>query len=193
MFHDPARSFSRPIRAEHRFFFALRPPPQLARQLASAADWLDERGRAVAAEHLHITLCILPDFAIYPSLVIARLLTVGAAVAAAPVDVVLDYVSGGARSVALRPQHRNPALMALHGELVRLCLDNGIAGRDGYRFQPHMTLGYRDGRPFGERVPPVVWTASEFVLIHSHLGHSKHDAIGHWPLAAPEPAQGSLF
>lgn len=193
MFHDPACSSPRPVRAAHRLFFALRPSPPLARQLANAAVWFHSGGRAVAADRLHITMFIPDDFAIYPTAVVAGLLAVGAAVAAGPIEIVLDYVSGGGRSIALRPQHRNPALTTLYQELAALCRQHGIVERADYSWQPHVTLGYRDGRPFGERVPPVSWTATELVLIHSHLGHTKHDIIGRWPLVAKEPDQGSLF
>lgn len=185
--------FHRPIAAEHRFFFALLPPIRLARQLANAADWLGKAGRPVAADRLHITLLIPPDqFARAPEL-IDRLRAVGENVATAPVDIMLDYVSGGSRSVALRPQHRIASLAALRQEIARLCASHGIAERPDYTFHPHVTLGYRDGRPFGERVPPVAWTAPEFVLIHSHLGRTKHSLLGRWPLTGPAETQLALF
>jgi 2'-5' RNA ligase len=56
-----------------------------------------------------------------------------------------------------------------------------------------MTLGYRDGRPFSERIAPVGWDAEEFVLIHSHLGKTRHEVVGRWPLRGPGVPQLSLF
>lgn len=176
--------------AEHRFFFALRLPIQLARQIANAAHWFGGTGRPVAAERLHVTLFILPDQFEQSSLLIAQLRAIGAAVAAAPVEMLLDYVSAGGRSIALRPQHRIAGLAALRQDLVSRCYAAGIAERPDYAFSPHVTLGYRDGRPFGERVPPIAWTAAEFVLIHSHLGRTKHTELGRWALT---DGQLSLF
>ena len=47
--------------AEHRFFFALLLPIQLARQIANATPWFGDAGRAVTADRLHVTLFILAD------------------------------------------------------------------------------------------------------------------------------------
>lgn len=176
--------------AEHRFFFALQLPIQLARQIANAAHWFGDAGRAVTADRLHVTLFILPDEVERSPQLIARLQAVGAAVAAGPIAMLLDYVSAGERSIALRPQHRIASLTALRQELVALCRAAGIAERPDYAFSPHVTLGYRDGRPFGERVSPVEWTAAEFVLIHSHLGRTRHTVLDRWPLSG---GQLSLF
>jgi len=41
-------------------------------------------------------------------------------------------------------------------------------------------------------VAPVAWTARELVLIHSHLGKTRHERLGSWPLAEAEP-QLDLF
>ncbi len=182
-----------PIAKEHRFFFALLLPIQLARQVANAATWFQAAGSPIAADRLHITLFILPDQFDRSDVLIERLLALGAAVAAAPIDVALDYVSGGSRSIALRPQHRVAGLTNLHRALAEQARLTGIEGRARYMFQPHVTLGYCDGRPFGQRVAPVAWTATEFVLIHSHLGHTRHTILGRWPLIATKPEQGSLF
>ena len=176
--------------AEHRFFFALQLPIQLARQIAHTPYWFGREVRAVAADRLHVTLFILADqFERSPTL-IERLQAVGAAVMAAPVAMLLDYVSAGEWSIALRPQHRIAALAMLRQELVALCRAEGIAERPNYTFSPHVTLGYRHGRPSGERVTPIEWTAAEFVLIHSHLGRTKHTVLGRWPLSG---GQLSLF
>lgn len=193
MFYDPGRSPRRPGRVVHRFFFALKPPPQLARQWSNAADWFDRAGAPVGADRLHLTVFILPDLADVPSGLPDRLGAAGAAVSAPPVDVTLDYVSGGNRSVALRPRHRHAGLAALHAAIARICRDHAIPERPDYAFNPHVTLGYRDGAPFGQRIAPTGWTATDFVLIHSHVGLTRHDVIGRWPLVPREPDQGRLF
>jgi 2'-5' RNA ligase len=178
--------FHRPVRVSHRLFFALRPPIVLARQVANAASWFETEGAPVAAERLHVTLFILDDRFDLPDSLVAALTGVGNGVAAAPVEIVLDRVGGGERSIALRPGRRIAALDALHRQLDERSRAAGIAPRAGYAFNPHMTLGYRDGQPFGMAVPPVAWTARELVLIHSHLGRTRHEVLGRWPLADPQ-------
>jgi len=185
--------FHRPLPRAHRFFFALIPPIVLARRIANAAHWFETEGRPVRADRLHVTMFILEDRFDAPDELIAGLREVGGAVTAAPIDVTLDYVSGGGRSIALRPQHKNATLDALHRQLARLCAAAEIAEMPGYTFSAHLTLGYRDGRPFGERVTPLTWKAEELVLIHSHLGKTRHEPLGRWPLIAPPEPQLSLF
>lgn len=184
--------FHRPI-AAHRFFFALRPPAGLAQRIAQAADWFGDAGRAVAAERLHVTLFIPPDQRALDPVLIARLRAVGAAVAAGPVALRLDHVGSSGRVIALWPQTRNADLAALREDLAGRCRAAGVAERAGYRFSPHLTLGYRDGRPFGERIAPVAWTATEVVLIHSHLDHTRHTILDRWPLRGGSDGQLALF
>jgi 2'-5' RNA ligase len=178
--------FHRPVRVMHRLFFALRPPIVLARQVANAASWFETEGSPVTAERLHVTMFILDDRYDLPTALVTTLRRVGDGIAAAPVDVVLDRVGGGERSIALRPSRRIAALDALHRQLSELGRAAEIEPRAGYAFNPHMTLGYRDGRPFTVAAPPVAWTASELVLIHSHLGRTRHEVLGRWALADPQ-------
>ena len=177
----------------HRWFFALRPPARTAWQVANAADWFGTTGRAVRADHLHITLFLAPDRADADSDRLEAMIRVGEAVRAAPVAVTLDSVGGGNRSIALRPRRRIVALDALRRELVRHAGALGVAERAGYDFHAHMTLGYRDGGPFSEPIAPVAWTATEFVLIHSHLGRTRHDVVARWPLRAAVDPQLALL
>jgi 2'-5' RNA ligase len=167
-------------------FFALRPPIALARQIAQAVSWFETEGAPVSAERLHVTMFILDDRCDLPASLVAALAGVGDRIATAPIEIVLDRVGGGERSIALRPSRRIAALDALHRQLVELGCAAGIGQRAGYVFNPHMTLGYRDGQPFGMAVPPVAWTACELVLIHSHLGRTRHEVVGRWPLVDPQ-------
>jgi 2'-5' RNA ligase len=175
----------------HRLFFALQPPIQLGRQVANAATWFAESGAPVRADRLHITLFILDDVVMVPDRLIAALRRVGAAIAAAPIPIELDTVGGGASSIALRARRTPTALHDLHHQIETAARLAGVAGRAGYTFHPHMTLGYRHGKPFSERIAPVGWTADRVALIHSHLGRTRHEMLGEWPLDGG--AQLSLF
>lgn len=185
--------FQRPIQASHRLFFALVPPIVLARQIANAATWFGEEGTPVSADRLHVTIFILADFFERPPPeLIAALRDIGGAVAAAPIRIVLVRVGGGAHSIALRSGRKNAALDDLRERIAALCFARGIAERRDHVFGPHMTLGYRRGSPCSAAVAPVAWNARELVLIHSHLGKTRHDRLASWPLEADD-AQGDLF
>jgi len=158
--------FHRPI-ARHRLFFALRPPLPLARQITEAAAWFDGPERDLKA--------------------------IGDAVEAAPFALQFDTVVGSDRSIALRPRRKNDSFVALHQRIAVAREAAGLRARKGYRFSPHMTLGYRNGVPFTQAIAPIGWTADAFVLVHSHVGRTRHDVIGRWLLEGDDDRQLALF
>ena len=175
----------------NRFFFAIRPPLAIARRVVgamSSRDWM-----MLAAERLHLTMFILDDRGeVDPSLV-ATLVAIGDALRVQPVAIELDRLGASQRSVALRPATSNAGIRALHAELARLARGEGVAERQGYRFGAHMTVGYRDGAPSNRPAAPVGWIADEVVLIHSHVGRTRHEEVGRWSLAGDPGAQLSLL
>ena len=177
----------------HRLFFAIRPPLRLARRIANAASWFDSRGQALAAERLHVTIDIVDDHADLPRGLVDTLVSAGDAVAAVPFDMAFDLAVGSRRSVALRPRRRNPGVEALRDRIAAARDRAGISPRHEYRFGAHMTLGYRQGAPFTQGIVPLGWTADEFVLIHSHVGRTRHDVLARWPLASAADPQLALF
>jgi len=185
MFHQPPTL--------HRLFFALLPPPVLARQVAAAAGWFDAAGRALPAERLHLTLFVLDDRPVRPRALVAAMQAIGGAVRCAPVPVTLDRASGSRRSVALRPAHRHPGLHQLHRTIADLAGAHRVPPRAGYSFAPHMTLGYREGEPFSQPVAPVGWLANELVLVDSQVGRTRHEVLGRWPLVARDDPQLTLL
>lgn len=184
--------FESPI-LRHRAFFAILPPPALARRIVSAASWFAGDGRPLRPEHLHVTIAILDDVAAMTPSLVAALRGVGEAVAAAPFEIVFDLAVGSARSVALRPRLKNRAVEALHDRIAAALGAVALAERADHRFAPHMTLGYRSGAAFTQGIAPIGWTARDFVLVHSHLGRTRHDSLGRWALAGGEDRQLALF
>lgn len=184
MFHHPPTL--------HRPFFALRPPPALARQVAQAATWFGAARDALPPERLHLTMFILDDRVELAPTLVDALLGMGEAVRAAPIAVTLDVASGSERSIALRPAHRNAGLTALYRQLVGLARKAGVAERESYRFGAHMTLGYRRGSSFTQAIAPIGWEADELMLIDSHVGRTRHEVLGRWALGSEE-AQLSLL
>lgn len=168
--------------ARNRFFFAFLPPRGPRGVIARLGERIEPAARHVADDRLHLTLTITEDFGDYPNAVVDALIAVGDAMAADPVAITLDRISGSNRSVALRPGRTLPALHTLEREMARRALDRRVPLRRR-TFAPHVTMLYRGGRPFVRHTDPVGWTADELVLIHSALGKTRHRILGRWRLS----------
>ena len=58
----------------------------------------------------------------------------------------------------------------------------GLGKQVARQFNPHVTLLYDRALAPEAPVEPVSWTVSEFVLIHSLLGQTRHIVLGRWAL-----------
>lgn len=173
----------------HRLFFALKPPRPYAARIGRLRDGLKATAGIVDDDRLHATLAITDDFADFPERLARTLVGIGDEVAAAPFQVMLDRLVGSARSVALRPGKASPPLRDVQRQL-----QDPMARlrtlRAGWSFSPHVTLVYRDGAPFNERIETIAWEGSEFVLIHSIVGRTQHIELARWPLVPRQYALG---
>lgn len=58
-----------------------------------------------------------------------------------------------------------------------------VAGVSSYL--PHVTLLHGHGIDAVEQpIPPIKWTAREFVLVRSFFGQTRHEVMARWPLGA---------
>ncbi len=176
----------------YSLFFAVLPPPELAERIAGdAAGWrssLGLTGRAMEAERLHLTLLwVAPEAS--PATTKA-MQAVAARVHMAPADVRLDRLgrferrTGRPAPVVLLSSDPStlPDLLALQGRLQDEVLAAGFPARVLSRYQPHMTLLHDRRQVPLQPVGPYAWTASEFVLVRSHIGLRHYDILGRWPL-----------
>ncbi len=184
--------FHRPL-ARHRLFFAIRPPLPLARQITAAASWFEADGDKLRPEHLHVTIDILDDQDRVSTALERDLKAIGDAVEAAPFAIEFDTVIGSDRSIAMRPRRQNASFAALYQRIAVAREAAGLRARAGFRSSAHMTLGYRDGGPFTQDIAPIGWTADAFVLVHSHVGRTRHDVLGRWLLSGDDDRQLALF
>lgn len=129
-----------------------------------------------------MTIAILDDLPFLPPVLVAKLRGIGASIAADPFRMALDQISGGTSSIALCPRRKNGALQRIHKEISMALSRAGIPERSAYRFNPHVTLGYPVGQPFSRAISTVNWSVDEFILVHSHVGLTRHDLFGRWPL-----------
>lgn len=167
----------------HRLFFAALPSATERALTGLQRDRLDDILTPVANDRLHMTLGITNDYARFPEEVADRMLAIGAEVSADPFHMKLDRLSAGARSVALRPSRRAPALHEAQRQLHHGMTYWSIL-RDEWSFNPHVTLGYRDGDHFLMPIAPVEWDVREIVLVHSLVGDTRHAVLGRWRLQA---------
>jgi 2'-5' RNA ligase len=165
-----------------RLFFALKPPPRVARQVDHFAEQLGPDADRVAIDRQHVTMGITPDYGDYPYAQIKALTRAATAVAAEPFDLLLDRLSLSGRSAALRPSSSSPPIRALHRRLSEEMRRGRVAARPGWSFSPHQTLFYRNGAPDQRAIEGFGWHVEEFVLVCSHVGRTRHQIIGRWPL-----------
>lgn len=166
----------------YRLFFAIKPPAMITLQIDHFARTLMPDAQHVAAAHQHVTIGITTDAVDYPYEVIKALRRAAGGVQAEPFDLRLDRLSVGGRSAALCPSRRNEGLALLQAEVARAMARAGATARPGWRFDPHQTLFYRETRPTQRRIAGFGWRVEELVLVCSHVGHTRHEPLGAWPL-----------
>jgi 2'-5' RNA ligase len=168
--------------AFRRYFLALKPPRQA---LAEIAFWRESflfGGRPVANERLHMTLFMLGDFDAVPHDRLARAEAALSAESLPACRIVLDTLTGGAGAALLAPSETLSGLRNLQSRLA-LCLGReGIGPAPGWRFSPHVTLLHDHGYAGHCPIDAISWTASELVLVESHIGQTRHVARAAWAL-----------
>lgn len=180
--------------AGNRFFFALRPPREVARRIVLEAERWAPDGHRQPIDRLHSTIGILDDRPSVDDGLVAALVSVGNAIAVDPFPCLFDRIVGGRGVVTLRPSQRNGALAALFQQISEGMRGAGIGLRQDYRFSPHVTLARRTGgEPFSEHIQGHGWLVEDVVLIHSLLGRTEHRELARWPLVRGSGRQLSLF
>lgn len=121
----------------------------------------------------------------------AALIRAGDAVRHAPFTLVFDTAMvfgrpGQKRMLVLRGSDAT----AVPFDSLRGCVVDAMTrcgfGRPRVSGAPHITLQYLD-RTFDDPVEPIaieplVWRVEAFTLVRSHIGRTRHETIGHWPL-----------
>ncbi|MEZ5465469.1 MAG: 2'-5' RNA ligase family protein [Lysobacteraceae bacterium] len=174
-----------------RLFFALFPAPEAVDAIVdlqrSVIDEEGLSGQPVRADRLHVTLQHLGDFAGLPPTLAERAGRAAASLQEAAFDIGFDEL----RSFDSRRRQcpcvltHSAANGAVHGFQRRLCdalLRAGVDVPGGGQFTPHVTLLYERRQLERRAIAPLVWTAQEFVLVHSLLGQTRHLILGRWQL-----------
>jgi len=154
-------------RATRRLFFALWPTDELRTALVDVCRPVLHAGagRAVPAEHYHVTLAFLGD---QPAEQVERLDAM-ASVAPPEFELVLDRFGHwrGPRVVWLGPSEC-PAGLAMLVTQIRAELDALDVSYDSRDFRPHLTLARKvTTLPELKTPSPVHWPVRTFVLVES--------------------------
>jgi 2'-5' RNA ligase len=169
-------------------FFAVFPQAQAASAIALHAATLAREqglvGKRLPAHRLHVTLHELGGYVELPTELVEVARQAGDAVQAPVFDVVFDRAMSfpGSGDYVLRGGEGNAQLVAFRESLGVALVNVGLPVKRS--FTPHMTVLYDHQTIAEHTIEPVHWTAKEFVLIKSHVGLSKHEPLGRWPLRA---------
>lgn len=175
-----------------RLFFALFPDRDTAARLAALAR--DKaalhglRGAPLTAERFHVTLFHLGDWSGLPPDVVDAATRAAAELRSEAFEVRFDEVASFAsrrdkKPFVLKARGGNQALRSFHAALARRLGRAGLTRAASEALEPHVTLLYDRQMVAAEPVEPLVWRASEWVLVHSLLGQSRHLRLGSWPLS----------
>ena len=179
--------------AGHKLFFALRPDEEAAERIAQAVAAAHEaRGlapRLRPSRIFHITLHYFGYFDGEPDAPLVALAHRAASEVVRPAfDLGFDrFVSWGGDGAPKHPfvltgGQGLEAVRELRDALIERLVAHGLAApqRD---YVPHLTLRY-DKRPAPPAWPIDLpgWIASDFVLVKSPQGQTRHEVIGRWPL-----------
>lgn len=167
---------------DHRLFFAILPPADLAEEIGAARRSWARDGRSVALDRLHITIALFDDEARYPIDLADLAREAASSLSASSFRVVFDRVVGSPRSALLIPSEPLQGLKAFQHNLATSLTRAGLNPRQDWKFNPHMTLFYGDYRGLDLPVVPLSWNVDEFVLVHSLLRRGRHEIIERWQL-----------
>lgn len=178
----------------HKLFFALRPDEataeRIARAVRSAHEALGLAARQRPSSIFHITLHYFGYFDGEPDGRIVALAERAASEVAKPAfDLSFDrFASWGKVDAAKYPfvltgGQGLEAVRELRDALVGRLVAHGLAApeRD---YEPHLTLRYDKRRAPAWAFDLAGWTASEFVLVKSLQGQTRHEVMARWPLRA---------
>jgi len=161
-------------KATLRLFFALWPDPETQAAIADLAQLVaaESKGRAVAADNVHLTLAFLGA---QPATGLATLRALAAAVRIRPFELALDEIGGFRRAgiAWLGASIAPPEIVGLHADLASNLADAGII-LDARQFSPHLTLARRVAVPVRRKLAqPIRWKISSFALVASELDRDR--------------------
>lgn len=182
----------RPEKPSDRLFFAIRPDAgavaHIERLVTSLRDRYALKGSPLGRDRYHVTLHHIGDFDGLPADVIEAASAAARLTLKSPFELTFDRVMSFSTRARTKPLVLlgNTGLAALKDfqrSLGQALIDSGLGRSVEARYTPHLTLLY-DQHPLArQEIEPISWTADEFVLVRSLIGHSRHEVLARWPLS----------
>lgn len=171
----------------HNVFFAVQPAAAVGLHIAGRAREYVGRLRSgvrfLRPEQLHMSLLPVGAFdGALPSHIVDEAKAMAGTVSMAPFEVVFDRVASfGGGALVLTGGAGIAGIVRLREALILALSKGGVSARPSKSFTPHLTMAYADRRcEFS--IEPMCWPVSEFVLVDSLVGQSRHIVLGRWPL-----------
>ncbi len=168
-------------------FFALRAPLQALGAIETVGGTVRRahrlRGRPILGERLHATLAPIAGSVLQNWL--ARAADAAARVRHDPFPVRFDRIGSfdvrrTRYPLVLRGEEGLCHLVEFEGEPCAAFKRAGFAAAGS--FTPHITLLWADRAIEDHPIAPIGWTVTDFVLVSSVVGQSRHIVLGHWQL-----------
>jgi 2'-5' RNA ligase len=137
---------------------------------------------------LHVTLCTLRTHVAIPPGIVAAASSAAAALSVRPFafafDRALSFSGRESRPFVLCGGENIGALVAFRQRLATALAAQGLGRFSAPGFTPHVTLGYDRQAIEPLAVAELRWDVTEFALVHSVQGRSRHVVLDRWPLRA---------
>jgi len=171
--------------ADVRYFFALQPYPAIAREASVFAAETQAENRTGGVirpvDTLHVTLALVArTTGQVPWALLDSVRRAARSVHMRAFDVGLDrleYWRPGDRGLLALTGGEGVAGVEMLHEALMIALD-----RSRGTYTPHMSLIWGARETAARRAPLLRWRASNFVLVRSAHGQSRHEIIGRFPL-----------
>lgn len=172
-------------------FFAVQPSPATASSISRLAWHLRDKhrlsGRPLRPGCFHVSLLFAGHDGQMPPGMLDALIAAAGTVTVHRFHTSFDWVASfrqrPRRPLALRGDDGVSGLIWLRERLVAatMCIPGSVPAAR-YNFTPHLTLLYDEAEIREEPVEEIAWPVSEFVLIRSVFGQSRHVVLRRWPL-----------
>jgi RNA 2',3'-cyclic 3'-phosphodiesterase len=171
-------------------FFALKPSLDAAQQAKRLGRHLRNKfglsGAPLMPRCFHVSLFGLGCYGELADETITAACEAAASVTMKRFLIAFDYVEsfGGNLKypVVLTGDEGVTGITMLRHELIAALRKIGLVGAREPHFAPHMTLLYDPRKVREQAVEEISWTASDFLLVRSLHGQSRHELLGRWPL-----------
>ena len=179
-------------RPGHALFLAFRLGRDTAAQIADLTARLCRSfgltNRPIPPSRLHMTVLPIGAGDTPPSpMVIARPSRALDSLAAAPFEITLDRLQSfrnrrASAPLVLAARQRHAGMISLQRGLRNAVRAQGLIPPRHEGATPHVTLTWDRDLRLQREIDPITLRIHEIVLIHSHVGKSRHDTLGHWRL-----------